>query len=221
MQPIPKSASLSDPLWSGRLHDLADRMVSLEGKPKLIQYFTGLSSKTISTRYRLLRGTDAPAGRMGQTLPQHFVKAHNRGGQRFILQAASWASVFLSLEEATADAFKEPVNRGWLLTSAMETYLDLTAPMRWREPDLPALTLNGAYELMNHLGYQDRRGNAALARACCSECHMMYLILRGGEPEDYDCPFCAIQHQKMQLVQNSMRIQEAHRQKLQLVAASA
>ena len=221
MQPIPKSASLSDPLWSGRLYFLADRMVRLGGKPKLIQYFTGLSAKAISARYRLLCGTDAPAGRMGQTLPQHFAKAHNRGGQRFILQAATWASVFLNLEEATGDAFKEPVNRGWLLTSALETYLGLIAPMRWREPDLPVITLNSGYELMNHLGHQARRGNSALARVCCSRCRMMYLILRGDDPEGYDCPFCAIQNHKTLLVENSMRIQQAHRQKLQLVVANA
>ena len=124
--PIPEYAKFEDPLWTSRFLDLANAMVLMGAKPKLIARYTGLSSKAIAERYKRLTGQEAPAGRLQQTQPRHYALPHNRGGLDWNLQAATFSSIYLKIEKA----LDEPANRGWLLLTAYQAYYRLTDAMQ-------------------------------------------------------------------------------------------
>lgn len=203
--PIPESAEVEDPVWKSRFLDLANTMVLLGGKPKLITRYTGLSSKAIADRFKRLTGQEAPAGRLQQMQPKHYAIAHNRGGLDWNIQAAAFASVYLKMEAA----LEGPVNRGWLLTTAYQAYRYLTDPLQHHMPSLTRVSLNNAYDLMTHLGYGHSRQFAPLALTDCQVCGGSYLIVTEAERDGQSCPMCAIQRRFATLVSNSERIAAA------------
>lgn len=200
--PIPESAKFDDPLWTSRFLDLANAMVLMGGKPKLIARYTGLSPKAIADRYKRLTGQEAPAGRLQQTQPKHYAIPHNRGGLDWNLQSAAFASIYLKIERA----LDEPANRGWLLLTAYQAYFRLTDSLQQALPKLSRITLNNAYDLMTHLGYGHGRKSAPLALKDCNDCGGSYLVITELELDHQTCPMCAIQKRFSKLVENSERI---------------
>lgn len=200
--PIPESADINDPLWTSNFLDLANAMVLMGGKPKLIARYTGLPPKAIAERYKRLTGQEAPAGRLQQTQPKHYAVPHNRGGLDWNLQSAAFASIYLKIEKA----LDEPANRGWLLLTAYQAYVRLTDPLQQALPRLTRISLNNAYDLMTHLGYGYSRKSAPLSLKACGDCGGSYLVITEQELDHQGCPMCAIQRRYMQLVENSERI---------------
>ncbi len=196
--PIPVNASFDDPLWTSRFFDLANEMVLMGGKPKLIARYTGLSSKSIADRYKRLTGKKAPCGRLQQTQPKPYAMPHNRGGLDWNIQAAVFASIYQKLEQALG----EPANRGWLLLTAYQAYYRLTDMMQQELPKLHRLSLNNAYDLMTHLG----RGRGGLALQECDACGANYLVMTEAELDNQACPMCAIQQRFVKLVENVGKI---------------
>lgn len=200
--PIPESAQHDDPVWTSRFLDLANEMVLVGAKPKLIARYTGLSPKAIADRYKRLTNQPAPPGRLQQTQPKNFAVPHSRGGLDWNLQSAAFASIYLKLERA----FVESVNRGWLLLTAYQTYHRLTDPLQRKLPRLCRININNAYDLMTHLRYGISRQGAPLALKDCPDCSASYLIITEIELDHQSCPMCAIQARYARLVENSERI---------------
>ena len=200
--PISEAAQYDDPLWTSRFLDLANAMVLMGGKPKLICRYTGLSPKALADRYKRLTGQEAPSGRLQQTQPKHYAIPHNRGGRDWNLQAAAFASIYLKIERA----LDEPANRGWLLFTAYQAYYRLTDPLQQVLPKLPRITLNNAYDLMTHLRYGHGRKSAPLILKDCHECGASYLVCNEIELDNQSCPMCAIQKRYVGLVENAERI---------------
>ena len=217
--PIPEYAKFEDPLWTSRFLDLANAMVLMGGKPKLIARYTGLSQKAIAERYKRLTGQEAPAGRLQQTQPRHYAIPHNRGGLDWNLQAATFSSIYLKIEKA----IDEPANRGWLLLTAYQAYFRLTDSLQQALPKLSRISLNNAYDLMTHLGYGHGRKSAPLRMKDCDDCGASYLVITELEFDHQSCPMCAIQKRFQMLVDNAEKICSTRQSKsdlIQLAAAS-
>ena len=200
--PIPESAQFDDPVWAGRFQDLANQMVLLSAKPKLISRYTGLTAKAISDRYQRLTGHVGSPGRLPQSQPKHYAIPHSRAGLDWTVQSAAFASIYLKLERA----FEEPVNRGWLLVTAFQAYQRLTDPLQRKLPRLCRINFNNAYDLVTHLRYGISRKDAPLALQNCSSCGTSYLVITELELDHQSCPMCAIQARYRLLVENSERI---------------
>lgn len=200
--PIPINAEFDDPLWMGRFSDLANEMILLGAKPKLVANYTGLPQKAISDRYRRLTGEDPPGGRMAQTQPKFFC-APNANGFEFNLQSAIFAKIYIKLEEAMG----EPVHAGWLLVTAYQAYLRRTEAIADEVPRLSRLTLGNAYDLMMHVGFR-RRHMAAIVVKECGDCGSPYLLAAELERESCGCPLCAMQRRQDQLAVNLDRTRQ-------------
>lgn len=191
MRPIPASVQFDDPIWISRFLDLADLMVWLGGKPKLICRYTGLAPKEVALRYKALTGREAQAGRLPQSKPGHYALPSKHRGLDWNLQAAAFASIYLRIEAALT----EPVNRGWLLATAYLAYLRLTDPLRNSIRDLQRLEFNSAYDLMTLLGRDKDGKSAPLELRNCNVCGTSYLYITGWTAKRQACPMCGIQRQ--------------------------
>lgn len=200
--PIPANVDLDDPLWVGRFSDLANQMILLGAKPKLVACYTGLNQKAISERYRKLTGQEPPGGRMAQTQPKFFV-ASNANGYDFNLQSAIFAKIYINLEAAMG----EPVHAGWLLVTAYQAYLRLTEDIASQVPRLARLTLGNAYDLMMHVGFR-RRHLATISLKECADCGSPYLVSTEVEKDACGCPLCAMQRRQDQLAVNLDRTKQ-------------
>lgn len=201
-KPIPESAEFDDPLWTSSFLDLANSMIVLGARPKLIGRYTGLSIRAIRERYRRLVGKEAPGGRLQQTQTKAFSTPNSRGGHDWLVQAAAFAGVFLKIESAMND---EPVNRGWLLVTAYATYRRLTDPMLESTPKLNRLSLNTAYEIMTYLGYGSNRKFAPLSLQRCAVCGTGRLVVTEIETDSQSCPMCSINKRYVHLLNNVER----------------
>ncbi len=210
--PIPQHAEFDDPIWTGRFLDMANAMVLMGAKPKLIMRYTGLSQKAVTMRYKRLTGEEAPCGHNKTNLPKFFATPHNRGGLDFNMQAAAFAGIYLKLEEAMG----EPVNLGWLLLTSYQAYVRLTDTISEAVPKLTRLSINQAYTLATHLGISDRmRNSATLALKDCGDCGTNYLVLTEAEIDNQRCPMCAIHGRYATWIENGKKVAAA-RQKVAL-----
>jgi hypothetical protein len=203
--PIPVSAFFHDPLWLGRFIDLANELVLMNAKPKIIARYTGLQSKAIATRYLRLNNTIAKKGRLKLASSRSFAAVHKRWGYDWNIQAATFASICLKIERS----FDFPLNRGWLLATAYKTYLSLTEGMMKPLPTLNRLTFDDAYDLMNHF-LPDRAG---LALHECNDCGTNYLVITEAELDGQNCPMCSMQQRFVNLLQNVEKITALRNQK--------
>lgn len=193
--PIPANVGYDDPLWAGRFSDLANEMILLGAKPKMVANYTGLNPKVVSDRYRRLTGQEPPGGRMSQAQPKFFVSRTN--GYEFMLQAAIFAKVYLKLEAAMG----EPVHAGWLLVTAYQAYLRRTEEVASGTSRINPLTISNAYDLMIHVGFR-RRNLTAIQVKDCSDCGSPYLVAIEVEKDECVCPLCALQARQEQLALN-------------------
>lgn len=201
--PIPAHAEFDDPLWFGRFSDLANAMILLGAKPKLVANYTGLNQKSITERYRRLTGQEPPGGRMAQAQPKFFCNP-NANGHDFTLQSAIFATIYLKLERA----MDEPAHAGWLLVTAYQAYLRLTDSIADQLPRLNRLTLSHSYDLMMHVGFR-RRNMAAISLKECECCGTTYLVANDYEKDQAEeCPLCAMQRRQEQLAVNLDRTKQ-------------
>ncbi|MBX3669561.1 MAG: hypothetical protein KF778_14270 [Rhodocyclaceae bacterium] len=196
VKPIPLHAKLEDPVWTSRFLDLANTMVLFGGKPKLICRFTGLPAKAVAERYKLLTGRQAEAGRLPQAQPGYYACGHDNRNWDWNLQAAAFASIFLRIETA----MDEPVNLGWLLTTAYQAYYRLTDPLRVAIPDLQRVGFNSAYDLVRLLGFGEGRKSAPLALKDCKTCGASFLVIAKAPFRNHMCPMCGIQRRLDEII---------------------
>lgn len=196
--PIPANANFKDPLWSPHFYALANKLIMLGAKPKLITRYTGLATKAILERYKGLRGEAPPHGRMQQTLPKTYANLSNRGSLPFILQCAAFANIFHKIRCAIPAG--EAVNDGWLLAKAFETHTRLACA----EPGQPVLlTITHAYDIKSYITAGD------LELVDCPECGGAHLLVTAAERDGQHCPMCLIQRRYVLLVENSAAITAA------------
>ncbi|MBZ0096788.1 MAG: hypothetical protein K8H75_15645 [Sulfuricella sp.] len=201
--PIPESATIEDPLWTARFHDLANAMVLMSTRPKIISRYTGLSPRQVTERYVRLTNDVASPGRMGNGHPKRFAIPHDRGGLDWTIQSAVFTNCYLELEAAMG----ELVNRGWLLATTYHAYCRLTEPA-FQETKMRRLTINAAYDLMTHVGFGQYRKRAALAQQQCECCGTHFLVVTEAELDNQHCPMCALDKNYQRLVENSAKLRE-------------
>ena len=195
--PIPDNADFRDPVWAPHFMQLANAFVLFGAKPKLITRYTGLAPKAIVERYLKLRGENPPHGRMQQTLAKTYATPSNRGSLPWTLQAAAFANIYRKLQ--TAYPRTTPINDGWMLAKAFETYTTLIEKQGNTDPRL-GLSITNAYDIKNYLNAGD------LALLACQDCGASYLILTDAELDGQNCPMCLIQKRYAMLVDNSAAI---------------
>ena len=205
--PIVESASFNDPLWAPRFLEMANEMVILGAKSKLITRYTGLTQKAVAERYRRLTGEEAPAGRLQQTMGKFYAMQHSRGGWDWVMQSATFARVYLQMEAA----FGEPVNRGWLLLTSYQAYIRLTDALLEASPRTTRLTINQGYDLAHKLGSGPSRKTAELRLKECDDCGTHHLIVRDIELDNQKCPMCALNGHYQRLAESAEEIAEKKR----------
>ena len=178
--PIPPHATVSDPLWLARFHDLANAMILCGAKGKLVTWATGLNSKQVTDRYIKLCGINPPLGRLGQADPKYFALRSHKRGFGWNIQCAIFTAVYQKMQESMT----EPTHRGWLLYTAYDVYVQLTNGTVDKEDIIP---FSNAYEIVAHT--QGKQPTLKLHP--CQDCGTNYLILTGAEIDNQDCPLCA------------------------------
>lgn len=209
-QPIPESAEFDDPIWIGRFHDLANAMISLDAKTKIIARYTGLPTKAVLNRYKRLTGRGAPVGRSQTFAPERFVTGSPRNGYDWNIQAAAYVGIYLKIEAA----LDEKVNRGWLLTVAYQVYERLTEPTRTASPSTQMLSFNRAYDLMNSIGHGIGRNSAALRLSTCTQCQSGFLSANTMEPDSQRCPVCDLEKKYERMSKCAHKMTEVRESKL-------
>lgn len=181
--PIPHDATVDDPLWSARFHELANALILSGAKGKIVSWATGLTPKQVSNRYVKLCGKFPPLGRTGQGNPVSFARpTSHRGGHAWTLQCAIFTGCYDRLKEC----MNGPVHKAWLLYTAHETYIRLTEDAAIRGEPIP---INVAYDIVSHT--QGKQPTLKLHP--CPDCEIRYLVLTSAELDHQDCPVCAIQ----------------------------
>ena len=180
--PIPKTATVDDPLWTARFHDLANALILCGAKGKIVSWATGLTQKQVSERYMKLCGQFPPLGRNGQAEPKNFARPSKKCGYGWILQCAIFAGCYDRLKECMI----EPVHKPWLLYTAYDAYRRLTQLDQARSEHIP---INAAYDIVTHTQCQC----PTLKLHPCPECGIRYLVLTSAEMDNQNCPICAIQ----------------------------
>ena len=151
-RPIPATATIDDPIWMPQLLQLAQNMMHLSARTKIIRRYTGLSEKRINALYDAIKGPDNDSRKQRDrcTRPLRFVvpgQKGAKGGQTFILQSAVFADVFIRMEAAVPEA----PNRAWLLLAAFQAYREVIGPAQ-RALHLPEFSFNAAFDLMVAVG---------------------------------------------------------------------
>lgn len=192
MMPIPFDARHDDVRWEPAFLQLAQELIRLYAKPRVIGRFTGLSSRRIRRMYRDWHGAPAPSGPVIQA------------SARFFAIPSAWTSSQWNIECATLIACFEDVgqacgivpNRGWQLVMAFTAYTNL-----WQTTDQGRsrrMDINLAYALLSHAGFLESR-EAELQRRRCPNCMLRFLVVRSIAPERQRCPVCSIDanHQRL------------------------
>jgi len=122
MRPIPENARPGDPRWAVAFLDLAQGLVTAGAKAKIIERFTDLPRRKIKELYKALRGTSPPAGPVMQGSARYFALPGKHTSETIRLQCV----IFLACYERMAKITATPVQRGWLLLAAFNSYLSIT-----------------------------------------------------------------------------------------------
>lgn len=178
--PIPSHATVDDPLWTARFHDLANAMILCCAKGKLVQWATGLSAKQVTERYQSLCSQKPPLGRNGQADPKTFALPSHHKSRAWNVQCAIFAAVY----EKLRDSMTEPVHRAWLLYTAYDIYSHLSKNV---DP-VDLVPFNNAYDIVNHTQCKQ----PPLKLHPCSDCGVSYLVVTSAEIDNQDCPVCAM-----------------------------
>ena len=121
-QPIPHDSDPSDPRWECEFLGLAHGLVMAGAKTRLVARLTAVSLAKARVLYKVLRGTPAPSGPLVQGSPHFFVMQRGSIPAAWSLQGA----IFVGCYERTAELSSVPLQRGWRLLAAFNTYLGVT-----------------------------------------------------------------------------------------------
>ncbi len=186
MNPITHDASPSDPRWEREFLDLAHGLVMAGAKTRLIARFTDFSLHKIRYLYKALRGVPAPSGPIVQGTARYFAMRRGRVSAAWSIQSA----IFIACYERTGEITEVPLQRGWRMLAAFNTYLNITQTLH-ESSGIKRLDINQAYALLTHCGFLETR-EAALTRRECPVCLIRYLVVAKEPPDTQRCPVCAL-----------------------------
>ena len=188
MRPIPENARPGDPRWAVAFLDLAQGLVTAGAKAKIIERFTDLPRRKIKELYKALRGTSPPAGPVMQGSARYFALPGKHTSETIRLQCV----IFLACYERMAKITSTPVQRGWLLLAAFNSYLSITEENLSSTDSSKRLDINQAYALLSYCGFMTMREGAELQLRQCPVCSMSYPVVAAEAIVNQGCPVCAI-----------------------------
>jgi len=187
VQPIPENARPGDPRWGLAFLDLAQGMVIAGAKAKLIERFTNLSHSRVRELYKALRGIAPPAGPIVQGSARHFAMRSKHTSEAARIQCA----IFLACYERMGKISPTPLQRGWRLLAAFNSYLSLTEKLSQAIP-VKRLDINQAYALLSFAGFMTLSSGAELQLRKCRVCLIHYPVVANEPLDEQGCPVCAI-----------------------------
>ncbi|MDK9702365.1 MAG: flagellar transcriptional regulator FlhC [Sulfuritalea sp.] len=185
---IPRGATADDPQWSGHFYSLARAMAEERAKTALIENYTGLSHRKVSALFREIHNTCPEGGPAARGSAEFYVNASGSNHQ----SGPAWnvqGTIFLSCYQHLLQIAPFPLNRGWLLAHAYQSYKAQTERLH-QETGTPRLTINHAYSLLAYASLESAEEYAHLATATCGTCHTDYLVLTKKELDTQQCPIC-------------------------------
>ena len=188
MQPIPENARPGDPRWAVAFLDLAQGLVIEGAKAKLIERFTDLPRSKIKELYKALRGTPPPAGPVMQGSARYFALPGKHTSEALRIQCV----IFLACYERMAKISSTPVQRGWLLLAAFNSYLSITEEKLSPADAIKRLDINQAYALLSYCGFTTMPNGAELQLRQCEICSISYPVVAAEALDIQGCPVCAI-----------------------------
>ena len=184
--PIPHDAAPSDPRWECEFLSLAHGLVMAGAKTRLVARLTAVSLAKARVLYKVLRCAPAPSGPLVQGSPHFFVRQRGSIPAAWSLQCA----IFVGCYERTAELSSTPLQRGWRLLAAFNTYLGLTQALH-ESSAVKRLDINQAYALLTHCGFLEAH-DPAIRRKECPTCLIKYLVIAHDPPEIRRCPVCTM-----------------------------
>ena len=157
--------------------DLAQGLVIAGAKAKLIERFTDLPRSKIKELYKALRGTSPPAGPVMQGSARYFAVPGKHTSEAARIQCA----IFLACYERMAKITSTPVQRGWLLLAAFNSYLSITEEKLSPADSIKRLDINQAYALLAYCGFMTMLNGAELQLRQCQICSISYPVVAAEE----------------------------------------
>jgi len=186
MNPITHDANPSDPRWEREFLDLAHGLVMAGAKTRLIARLTDHSLQKIRILYKVLRGVSPPSGPIAHGTAHFFAMRRGRVSAAWSIQGA----IFIACYERTGELSEVPLQRGWRMLAAFNTYLKITQTLH-ESSGVKRLDINQAYALLTHCGFLEAR-DPALTRKECPVCLIRYLVVAQEPPDTQRCPVCAL-----------------------------
>lgn len=187
MTPIPEDARTGDPRWEVAYLELANGFVMAGAKAKLIERYTSVSHRRVSAMYMALRGIPPPGGPILQGKASYFTQPSAQTSEAWTIQCA----LFLACYERMGTVCAMPLQRGWRLLAAFNTYVSFTETPKQNAP-IKRLDINQAYALLTYCGFLTPHGTAEVQRKQCPTCSINYPVLAYKDPQTQRCPLCAI-----------------------------
>lgn len=185
--PIPENASPGDPRWTVAFLDLAHGLVMAGAKAKIIERFTDLPHSRVRKTYKSLRGMSPPAGPVMQGSARYFAVSSKHTSEASRIQCA----IFLACYQRMGEIITTPVQRGWRLLAAFNSYLSLTEKLSQTIP-IKRLDINQAYALLTYCGFMTLPIGAELQLKECPICSINYPVVANEALDIQGCPVCAI-----------------------------
>ena len=198
MKPIPEDARPGDPRWAIEFLNLAHGLVIAGAKAKIIERFTDLPHSRVREMYKVLRGTAPPAGPVMQGSARYFAVPSKNTSEAARIQCA----IFLACYERMGKVTTTPVQRGWRLLAAFNSYLSLTEKLNQAIP-VKRLDINQAYALLTYCGFMTMPSGAELQRKECPTCLIHYPVAANERLDSQGCPVCAIHANCLRLSQQA------------------
>jgi hypothetical protein len=187
MKPIPENARPGDPRWALAFLALAQGLVIAGAKAKLIERFTDLPHNRVRELYQALRGIAPPAGPIVQGSARQFAMPSKHTSEAMRVQCV----IFLGCYERMGKITTAPVQRGWRLLAAFNSYLSLTEKLH-QSTQIKRLDINQAYALLSFCGFMMLPNSAELQRRQCPVCSIYYPVVANEPLDKQGCPVCAI-----------------------------
>jgi hypothetical protein len=123
--------------------------------------------------------------------------------------STSWVlqgAIFLECFDRVRRITDYPINDGWLILHAFETYLAQTKKLVDSVPETKRLDINQCYALLIKVSFlkPEFAKDNVLQRKPCVQCGVNYLVLTNEEPDHQSCPVCSIHKNAMRLVESAV-----------------
>ena len=174
-------------------------------KGKIIERFTHLSHRKMRAMYRALRDMAPPAGPIMQGSARYFAMPSKRTSTSWSIQCA----IFQGCYERVSRITPTPLQRGWLLLAAFNSYLSITDKLH-QTTGIKRLDINQAYALLSYCAFMSSSADAELQRKLCPVCSIPYPVVANELPDGQACPVCAINANSQRLAGQECPLEDAN-----------